>query len=163
LNVADSAVVNASPLIFFARAGCFNLLQTAGNTIFVPASVNAEILRRGSTDATVRAMNQSDWLNIAPDMTVSSNIQSWDLGQGESVVLSFAHANPGTKAIIDDLAARRCAAALNIPHLGSLGLVLRAKHRGIIAQARPILEKMVQNGMYLSPNLLQSSLALIDE
>jgi len=69
-------------------------------------------------------------------------IQSWDLGAGESSVLTWAYANPGTEVIIDDLAARRCAAVLGIPVQGTLGLVLTAKQRGKIPAARPVLAQL---------------------
>lgn len=70
---------------------------------------------------------------------------------------------PGTEAIVDDLAARRGAAALGIPVRGTLGLVLTAKKRGVIPVARPVLETLRQSGMYLSDRVLNQALALIGE
>lgn len=92
-----------------------------------------------------------------------ATIQAWDLGDGESSVLAWAHANPGTLAILDDLAARRCAATLRIPVRGTLGLVLLAKQRGRISAARPVLEAMRGSGMYLSDSILNKALALVGE
>ena len=42
-NVADSAVVNASPLIFLSRAGLIDLLQLVTPEIIVPEAVASEI------------------------------------------------------------------------------------------------------------------------
>ncbi|HCA96836.1 MAG TPA: DUF3368 domain-containing protein, partial [Cyanobacteria bacterium UBA9226] len=39
---------------------------------------------------------------------VAPEVAAWDLGKGESAVLSFALKNSGFVAIIDDRAARRC-------------------------------------------------------
>jgi len=161
--VPEPPVANASPLIFLAAGGYFDLLQVAGDTVLVPSTVALEIERRGSADVTVRAMRGAEWLSVVPDVPVPSLIQSWDLGPGESAVLAWAHANPATEALIDDLAARRCAAALGIPVRGTLGLVLTAKQRGIITAARPVLERMVHAGMYLSDRLLNEALALVGE
>ena len=47
--------------------------------------------------------------------------------------------------------------------IGTLGIVLRAKRRGLIPQARPVVEKMIANGMYLSQSILQKALALVNE
>ena len=66
-------------------------------------------------------------------------------------------------AILDDLAGRRCAEALNIPINGTLGLVLIAKRRGVIAASRPVLEKLRQSGMYLSEQMMNQALALVGE
>jgi predicted nucleic acid-binding protein len=94
---------------------------------------------------------------------VSRLIQAWDLGPGESSVLAWAYAYPGTEMIVDDLAARRCAAALGIPARGTLGLILTAKKRGRIAAARPILETLRRSGMHLSDPVLNQALALVNE
>jgi predicted nucleic acid-binding protein len=80
-----------------------------------------------------------------------------------SAVLAWAHAHPGTLAIVDDLAGRRCAAALRIPVRGTLGLVLTAKQRGQIKAARPVLESMRASGMYLSDGVMNRALALVGE
>jgi len=161
--MAEPPVANASPLIFLAGGGCFELLQLAGEIVQVPSTVAAEIRRRGAADPTVQAIERAEWLVVVEDVSVPSLIQSWDLGPGESAVLALAHASPATVAIIDDLAARRCAAALGIPVRGTLGLVLLAKQRGMITKARPVLNRMVQAGMYLSERLLNGALALVGE
>lgn len=60
--MAESAVVNASPLIFLARGACVDLLQVASTQILVPMSVDQELRRRGQNDPAVQAMDQSPWL-----------------------------------------------------------------------------------------------------
>ena len=94
---------------------------------------------------------------------IPAQIQAWDLGKGESSVLAWGHLHPGTEVIIDDLAARRCAAAMRIPVRGTLGLVLIAKKRAIVPKARPIIDQLRQSGMYLSDRLTNEVLALVDE
>lgn len=78
-------------------------------------------------------------------------------------MLAWGYANPGTTVIIDDLAAPRCAATYEIPVRGTLGLVLTAKKRGVIPEARPVLERLRQSGMYLSDVVLDQALALVGE
>lgn len=163
-SVAERPAVNASPLIFLVRAGLLELLQNvAGQEIVVPAPVANEIRRRGPDDVTVRAMEQADWLVIVEPPSIPPLISAWDLGAGESSVLAWAHAHPGTEAILDDLAGRRCAAVLGVPVRGTLGLVLTAKQRGQLPAARPVLERLRKSGMYLSDAVLDRALALIGE
>lgn len=161
--MAERPAVNTSPLIFLSKAGLLDLLKLAGEEVVVPETVAAEIQRRGMTDPTVQAIERTSWLIVVETPPAPNLIQSWDLGPGESSVLAWAHAYPGTEAIVDDLAARRCAAALGIPVRGTLGLVLTAKRRGTIPAARPVLEKLRQTGMYLSDRVLNQSLALVGE
>ncbi len=78
-------------------------------------------------------------------------------------MLTWGYVNPGTEVIVDDLAARRCAAALGIPVRGTLGLVLTAKQQGILPAARPVLEQLRLSGMYLSDRVMNQALALVGE
>jgi predicted nucleic acid-binding protein len=161
--LADSAAVNASPLIFLARADLLTLLQLAATQILVPRPVADEIEREGRRDPAAMALAGTPWLRIVEPPPVPTVIQAWDLGPGESSVLAWTQAHPGTVAILDDLAGRRCAAALRVPVRGTLGLVLLAKQRGRIPAARPVLDAMRACGMYLSDRVLDDALALVGE
>jgi predicted nucleic acid-binding protein len=140
-----------------------DLLKLAGEEIVVPQAVAMEIRRRGTADPTVQALEDTAWIVVVETPPIPAVIQSWDLGPGESSILAWAYSHPGTEAILDDLSGRRCAAALNIPVRGTLGLVLTAKRRGIIPAARPVLEKLRQSGMYLSDRVLNQALTLVGE
>lgn len=161
--MAKRPAVNASPLIFLSRAGLLNLLQLLSTEIVVPEAVATEIERRGLGDPTARALTDNPWLVVTQTPPVPSQIQAWGLGDGESSVLAWAHAHPGTEVIIDDLAARRCAAAFNIPVRRTLGLVLVAKQRGRVPAARPVLTQLRRGGMYLSERVMNQALALVGE
>lgn len=161
--MAERPAVNASPLILLARANLLDLLQLAGPQIVAPAAVADEILREGPQDPAARALETVPWLTIVEAPPVPVVVQAWDLGAGESSVLAWALGHPGTVAIVDDLAARRCAAALHVSVRGTLGLILLAKQRGRIEAARPVLEAMRATGMYLSDAVLNQALALVGE
>lgn len=152
--MADPAVVNASPLIFLTRVGLLDLLQLLSSEIIVPEIVASEIEIRGKSDPTAQAIASTAWLVVTQTPPVPTQIQSWGLGPGESSVLAWAQAHPGCEAILDDLAARRCAATFNIPVRGTLGLALLAKQRGRISSARRVLEQLRQGGMYLSDHVM---------
>jgi predicted nucleic acid-binding protein len=94
-NVAERAVVNASPLIFLTSAGLWDLLQLISSEIIVPEIVAAEIEVRGKSDPTAQALANVPWLVVTQTPPVPSQIQAWGLGAGESSVLAWAHANPG--------------------------------------------------------------------
>lgn len=56
-----------------------------------------------------------------------------------------------------------CARVLRLPVIGTLGLVLRAKARGRIPVARPVVEDLRRAGLYLSDALIREALALVAE
>jgi predicted nucleic acid-binding protein len=160
--LADVAVVNASPLIYLTGAGQLDLLRLAGNQIVIPRAVVDEVGRWGADNLVARALDQTAWLETVPNPPVPTSIQAWDLGAGEAAVLSYALSEPAV-AILDDRAGRRCALAHRIPLRGTLGLVLLAKKRGRIDAARPLLDRLRGEGMYLSDAVLNQALALVEE
>ena len=156
-------IVNASPLIFLSKGDHLDLLQTVGDSVIVPKTVADEIRRRGPDDVTARALTETEWLKTVDVPDVPPAIQAWDLGPGESAVLALAFAESEREVIIDDLAGRRCAASLDIPVRGTLGVVLLAKKQGRIENARPVVDQLRQAGMYLSDEVVDDALALVDE
>lgn len=161
--MVERPAVNASPMIFLARAGLIDLLQLIAPTIVIPAAVANEIQRRGSGDVAARSLADTEWIEIIETPPVPARIQSWDLGSGESAVLSWCSAFPGTEGIIDDLQARRCADTFGIPVRGTLGLVILGKTRGRLPAARPVLESLRRAGMYLSDKVLNRALSYVGE
>jgi predicted nucleic acid-binding protein len=161
--VAERPAINTSPLIFLSKGGFLHLLQILSPEIIVPQAVATEIQAYGQTDVTTMALAATSWLVEVVTPPVPAIIQSWDLGPGESAVLTWAYVNTGTEVILDDLAARRCAVALGIPVRGTLGIVLTAKQREAIPAARPVLEQLRLCGMYLSDRVMNQALALVGE
>lgn len=159
--MAEAPVVNASPLIVLGRAGHLDLLQILGEKVIVPAAVTDEVTEH--SDEAARAIGARAWIERAPAEPVSPAVAAWDLGPGESAVLSWAARHPGTLAVIDDYAARTCAAVISVPVIGTLGLVLRAKARGRVPAARPLVEELRRAGLYLSDALIREALALVGE
>jgi predicted nucleic acid-binding protein len=161
--VAERAAVNASPLIHLARGGLIRLLEQTGSAVVVPDAVARELRVRDANDPAVLAIEREPWIEVVPSPPIPTSVQAWDLGAGESSVLAWVLEHGRAEAIVDDLAARRCAAALGIPVRGTLGLVLLAKQRGTIERARPLLEALREGGMYLADAVLDRALRLVDE
>ncbi len=161
--MTETVVVNASPLIFLSRGHHLDLLRHFGRRILVPQSVVTEIQRKGPDDVTTRMRHEIPWLECVPDASVPDTIREWGLGAGESSVLAYAFQEAGTEAVIDDLAARKCAACYAIPVRGTLGIVLAAKNRGYIPSARDIMNDLIRGGMFLSRDLLNAALRKVGE
>ena len=85
------------------------------------------------------------------------------MGKGESAILSLAYSNPGMEVVIDDLLGRKCASLLNIPVRGTLGIILVLKKRGVIKEARPVIQNLVGYGMYLSRTIINNALERVEE
>jgi predicted nucleic acid-binding protein len=161
--VDEPPIANSSPLILLARAGHFHLLRGMSDRLLVPHAVAAEIARRGDTDITVRSVHAAAWISVVPDLPVPPAIAAWNLGPGESAILTYAASHPGTIAIIDDLPARRCSGLLGITVRGTLAVVMAAKREGMIPRIKPVVDALLDAGMYLSPSIVVEVLALAGE
>ena len=65
--------------------------------------------------------------------------------------------------VLDDLEARRCADSLNIRVIGSLGVVVMAKQKGLITEAKPVIERLRRVGLYLDDGLVAKALEMVGE
>ena len=155
--------VNTSPLVFLARVGLLKMLREGSTEVVAPEPVLLEIQAHGTDDPTVKAIFELEWLKLVPAPVVDPEIDAWDLGAGESAVLTLAALEQGAWAVIDDREARRCARTLNIPVIGTLGLVLLAKQLGQVPLARPVVEHLRISGMYLSDQVVNEALARVGE
>ena len=159
----DVAVINASPVIFFSRSGYWDLLTAVARRLIVPQAVASEISVRGDADPTARRLRSEAKLELVPVAQIPLAIEVWGLGPGESAVIALAIATPGAVAVLDDLAGRKCAAALGLRVRGTLGIVLMAKKRGLIPAARPVIDDLLRSGLYLSRPVIDSVLARVGE
>lgn len=66
-------------------------------------------------------------------------------------------------AIVDDLAARRCAKARGIASRGTLGVILIARRRGLIPSARAIVDELRRSGMRLANDVMDRALREVGE
>jgi uncharacterized protein len=59
--------------------------------------------------------------------------------------------------------ARSAAVRHGIEYVGSLGIIVVAKRRGLVRTARPYFERLVEGGFYLPMTLLKALLHELDE
>ena len=156
-------VVNASPVILLGKVGHLGLLEALCAQLIVPAAVVTEVCAEPHRDA------GQDWLqgqarayvrDVGP---VDSLITTWDLGIGESKVLTWAREHPDYEAILDDRAARNCALSLGIPVRGTLGVILLAKREGLLSHVQPVFARLQEAGLRIAPAVLDTALELAGE
>ncbi|NWH05025.1 DUF3368 domain-containing protein [Desulfobacter latus] len=58
-------------------------------------------------------------------------------------------------AVVDDLAARRCAKTFGIQTIGTGGLLILAKRRGVIKSVKRRIDRFRDAGLYLSESVIQ--------
>ena len=135
------AVINSSPLILLFEAELEFILPKIFSEIIVPDSVWKEVCESSEDDRASKEMPVVSWLkrvNVSPE----SDIVSWDLGKGETSVLSFSIINRDYIVVIDDKMARKCAEVYDIKLIGTGGLMVLAKKRGLIKSIAEPIDKL---------------------
>jgi predicted nucleic acid-binding protein len=153
---AETWIINASPIITMAKAGQLSLFDRLANVV-IPGAVVDEILNGPPSDPARKAL-ESGWGRLASPAVIPEVVLEWGLGAGESAVLALALERPGCSAVLDDGAARRCARALGLSFLGTLGAVLRAQKASLIPLAVPVLKSLQNVGLHLDNHTVQSAL-----
>ncbi|GAG49730.1 unnamed protein product, partial [marine sediment metagenome] len=62
------------------------------------------------------------------------------------------------EVIIDEKVARMQARVLGLKVVGTLGLLLRAKNRGLIHEIRPSINMILEEGIYIHENIVRGIL-----
>jgi len=156
-------VVNASPVILLGKIDQLELLEILCDTLVIPGAVADEILAGPHEDAAQRWVTGSGASFIQKQSAIDAVVIGWDLGAGETAVLSWARRYLEYEAILDDRAARDCAATLKIPVRGTLGVILLAKKHRLIPQAKPLFDALNNAGLRISPTILDTALRLAEE
>ncbi|MBN1936421.1 MAG: DUF3368 domain-containing protein [Anaerolineae bacterium] len=151
-------VINASPLIVLARVGLEDLPFSLAAQVVVPHPVAEEIEAGPPLDPARQAL-ASGRFTVIDTPPPSPELLAWDLGYGETAVLSWAITHDGWTAILDDAEARKCARAFSVPVKGTLALVLMARQRGVISSAAEIIRALINAGFRLDERLIQDVLA----
>jgi predicted nucleic acid-binding protein len=157
----DRVVINASPLITLFRAGLHPLLPQLFSELLVPEAVWNEVVSRTYDDPATRGLPQSAWAGKTAS-TVDPAVAVWNLGAGETAVLSLSLHSPGYTAIVDDRAARRCARVLDVRTIGTAGVIVLARRKGLIASVEDALRQLQGAGLWLSEDLIMALAAESD-
>ena len=100
-----------------------------------------------------------DWIHVRPILNESLRTAlSAHLGKGEAAAIALATEATEAVVILDDRKARREAEQLGLSITRTVGLLLRAKRKGIIGAIQPILLELDAAGFHLSETLRAAAL-----
>jgi predicted nucleic acid-binding protein len=154
----DRVAVNSSPLITLFNSGQAGLLPELFSEVLVPDAVWLEVAEGGHQDIAARAIRSAPWIKRLPPTLADPLVMAWDAGPGETAVISLARTATDLRAVVDYDYARRCARVMGVKTLGTCGVILLAKRRGIIPCVKPALDALRTAGLWLSDGLVQTIL-----
>lgn len=151
-----SVVSNASPLIALQQIDRLDLLRDLFGMVAIPSAVARE---------TVPSVpERPPWVAERPlTGPIDPRVLRASLDPGETEAIALALELGATSVILDDLPARRLAEEFGLSVVGTLGVLVRAKQRGLLTAIRPSLDALVAVDFYVGSKLLTELLAAAGE
>lgn len=146
-----------------AGVGALDLLRQLYQEVSVPLEVAEEIAALRSSRFVQPAFERATWLTIWPAHRALPAWLSSELDRGEAAVVHLALDEKISTVCIDEAAGRRVARRCGLLVTGSLGILIRAKKEGKLPSLKPVLDRMRENGVWLSNNLIAAALAQAGE
>jgi predicted nucleic acid-binding protein len=145
-------VINASPLILMHKADIEFLLPALFSSIIVPEGVMQEISVHEEDDVANGIRSRSDFTICS--VALEPLVQAWDLGKGETDVISFAYHDPTHLPVLDDSTAKACCRAFGLRTLGTGAILILSKQNGLLNSVREPLEMMRAKGMWIADSVI---------
>lgn len=133
-------------------------VTSLAETLVIPEPAAMEILAGQDHDEAARWLKEAGKRFVRPAVAELPALLVSEIGAGERAVISWAAAHGGFVAVLDDREARVIAQCLGIGVLGTVGVVLRLKLAGLIAEANSHLRQIKQVGGYISDDLFREAL-----
>jgi predicted nucleic acid-binding protein len=153
-------VINTGPVLALVAAwGELDILRELYAQVIVPYEVSQEIFAGGPAEFGVKEFEQANWLIKRKTPTNISTYLSNSLDIGEASVIQIAIDENIQRVCIDETTGRRIARLHNLKLTGSVGILVRAKNEGFSFSMIEAIQKMKQNGVWLSDEVVEFALS----
>ena len=158
-------VADSSPLIVFARVEQLAVLWAVTGGVVVPCTVwreCAETADRPGAPALQQAHAQG-WIGVLDDERALSALRplpSLDAGETAAIALAL---ELRAMVLMDERLGREVAQRRGLAVVGSAGVLLQAKRKGLLPAVAPVLARMKTEGYFLSDALVREVLRRVGE
>ena len=155
-------IADSSALVALSICQALPLLEILFKKIYVPETVYKEISIEGKSEAEAL----TDYLSSRIKLVQTDKIQvmnTANLGSGEQEAIALYMELSADLLIIDDARTKKVAYANGLEVMGSVGVLLLAKQRGLINKIRPMLSLLAVSDIHLGSRIIEKALQLADE
>ena len=142
------------PPVIIADANCLILLEKIGALELLPQLFGRIIV----TDivAAEYGLPLPEWVAVQTVQDASQlQLLALTLDRGEASAIALALEQAECLLLIDERRGRQVALRLQLPVVGTLGILLRAKSSGFIGAIKPLLDEIGATNFRLSEHLIQ--------
>ncbi|MDI7261250.1 MAG: DUF3368 domain-containing protein [Thermodesulfobacteriota bacterium] len=156
LVVSDSTV-----LIALSSLGILEILKHLYERIIISEAVYKELVRgEGKPGSEIGSINWIDVRTLAPQF---KKYLEFDLDEGEAETIALSEEIGADLVLIDEYWARKIAEYKGLKYTGTLGVLLKAKRKGLIKELKSLLNELVNRGFWISTELYHAVLKGAEE
>ena len=158
-------VSDTSPISNLILIGQLDLLQQLFQTVIVPPAVDKEIEALGRLGKDISGYENAVWIRLqTPTDNERVSFLKLKLDEGEAEAIALAVEVGCELLLIDERLGTMAAIDQGLKTLGLIGVLIRAKHEGIISEIGPILLKLeVVAGFWIGDRLKERVLNEVNE
>ena len=138
-----SVVSNASPLINLARIDQLDLLPRLYGELLIPEAVWEEVVIEGAGQPGADEVKAATWIKIqavANRSLARALRQELDAGEAEAIILALEV--EAELLLMDERVGREISQHLGVRYTGLIGILIEAKHKGLIGDVKPYLNTL---------------------
>jgi uncharacterized protein len=159
---APPVIINNTPLVALWSLDRLDLLRHLFGVVWLPTAVESEFLAVDRV-ARQRALVGVDWLQTVSLSDPRHALTYTGLDRGEAEVLALALEHKARLVIMDERKGRRYAHRLGLPLTGTIGVLLLGKEEGLVTAVGPLIQQLLDQGLYFLPELVSRALTLAGE
>lgn len=155
------AVADSSPLIIFAKLGCFGLLTQLYSSLCISAEVHGEVVVAGAGLPGASEVAGAKWIEVKPlqnQAALAAAQQKFPLGIGELSTILLGKELGADMVLLDDYNARKLAKAEGLQVRGSVGLLETLYRGGHLTDLRTAFQQLLTHNVYIDRRLLNRRL-----
>lgn len=158
-------VSDTSPISNLAKIGQLGLMQQIYGEVLIPQAVYEELLDKRAGEIVITAVESATWLQIevVQNQELVNKLRN-QINIGESEAIALAVAVKADQLLIDERLGRQSAIDLGLQIIGVVGILLTAKHQGLILAVKPVMDALrIQASFRISSQLYEDVLNVADE
>ncbi len=155
-------VSNTTPIISLLKINQLEVLQELYKEIYVPNEVFQEV-EAGKSKNFYEDLSKLEWVNIVKikdEVAVKSFI---DLDAGEAEAIILASEINADLIILDEKLGRLYATNMGLRITGTIGVLIKAKQSGLLSNIRPLIDELINQGIWINEKLKHEVLRIVGE
>lgn len=157
-------VSDTTPLSNLLQIDKLNLLKQLYKKLIIPPAVFDELSVLESIGVSIKPIEDAEWISIVSPKNrskVEELLKHLDRGEAEAIALAIEV--DIEYFLIDEKQGRIIAEQMDLPIIGTLGSLLKAKQKGFVVSVKTEMIKLREIGFWINDSLFQRMLKLANE